>query len=83
MITREIYLQYARKNQVPMVLLYQYYQKFNTRPNLSLSLDEFEEYFTVFITNFAVTLEHVRAYYDSFYGITTVYDKEGNFVTIF
>lgn len=85
MITKEIYLEYARRNEVPMYLLWEYYQKLNTRPELNMSLEEFDEYFTQFLHNFAayINLEPVRAYYDRFYGITTVYNKQGNLVKIY
>lgn len=83
MIAREVYLEFAKRNEVPMVLLYDYYQKFNTRPNLSMSLEEFENYFIQYLLNFAVNLESQRAYFDSLYSVTTVYDKKGNFITIY
>lgn len=82
-ITREEYLEFAKRNEVPMVLLFEYYNKFNQKANLNFSLESFDYAFTQFLVNFAVNLEPVRAYYNKLYEVVTVYDKQGNFITIY
>lgn len=82
-MNREEYLQAARKNEIPMTLLLDYYNIFNRNSKLTFSLETFTDIFAQFLTKFAITLEGVRAYYDRLYGITTIYDKSGNFLGIY
>jgi len=80
-ITREQYLAFARKNEIPMQLLLDYYNKFNKRPELNFSLETFTALFAQFLNANSVTLQEVREYYNGVYSIISVYNKEGKFIT--
>jgi hypothetical protein len=82
-MTREQYLEYAKRNEIPMELLYEYYNKFNTKPDINFSLETFAQAFTQFLATFAPTFETCRTYFDNLYGINKAYSKDNKLITIF
>ena len=46
-ITKEQYLNYLRNGAFDVIVFYEYYNEFNTKPEYSFSLEDFNNIFTL------------------------------------
>ena len=81
-ITKEQYLNYLRNGSFDIIVFYEYYNEFNTKPGYSFSLEDFNNIFSHYIRTggYNNVVNTIRSHYSRKFNVYEVTDKIGKIV---
>jgi hypothetical protein len=81
-ITKEQYLNYLRNGAFDVIVFYEYYNEFNTKPEYSFSLEDFNNIFSHYVqtVGYNNVVNTIRSHYSRKFNVYEVTDKTGKIV---